>query len=165
MKLALLRDSTLRVLELLLDYSGSHVGSREMLLDPILYGYLEGRLGHMQRQHYVQVRGKSKPKRIDFRHGTENPVVIEFAVRPPTGGGQLYGSQNSSELRKLCRIKQTAARLRVLLLIDLHSTPLEKDSLKLTYDSQNSGPVRFKRNSVRVLYVHRDLQYSFLWRP
>ncbi len=165
MNLVPIRESALRVLDLLLDYSGGHVGSREMLLDPILYGYLEGRFGHMQRQHYVQVRGRSKPKRIDFRRSTENPVVIEFVVRPPTGPGTLYESQNHSELRKLCRVKPSAARLRVLLLIDLHSTPLQRDTLKPTYDAKNSGPGRFKRSSVRVLYVHRDLQYDFLWRP
>jgi hypothetical protein len=165
MNIAQINDATLRVLEMLLHYSGGHVGSREMLLDPILYGYLDGRFGHMQRQHYVQVRGKSKPKRIDFRQGTENPVVIEFAVRPPAGGGNLHGSQNYSELRKLCRVSKSAARTRILLLIDLHSTPLERENLKPTYDKQNSGRGKFKRNSVRVLYVHRDLQYHFIWKP
>src|SRR5438093_1461614 len=118
-----IKRSALRVLKLLDDYSGGHVGRREMLLDPILYGYLEGRFSHMARQHYVYLHGSANPKRIDFRYGTHNPVVIEFAVRSPAGGGTLYGSQNRSELRKLCRVTQAEARLRVMLLIDLHTAP------------------------------------------
>src|SRR5437870_7749410 len=83
--LADIKKATLRVLRLLEDYSGGHVGRREMLLDPILYGYLEGCFGHLSRQHYVHLHGGVNPRRIDFRYGTHNPVVIEFAVRPPGG--------------------------------------------------------------------------------
>jgi hypothetical protein len=165
MNLEQIQSATLRVLELLKDYAGGHVGRREMLLDPILYGFLEGRFEHLSRQHYSYIHGSARPKRIDFRRGTTNPVVIEFAVRPPGGGGTLYGSQNRTELRKLCRVTPAEARLRVMLLVDLHSTPLNKDNLKATYDDQNSGPGRFQRHSVRVLYVHKDLQFHFLWRP
>lgn len=100
MTLDSIRDAAVRVVRLLDDYSGGHVGKREMLLDPILYGYLQGRFGSMTRQHHVQFYGAAKPKRIDFRHGTSNPTVIEFAVRPPSGHATLYGSQNRSELQK-----------------------------------------------------------------
>ena len=165
MNLQNVRESALRVIHLLDDYSGGHVGSREMLLDPVLYGYLQGRFGHITRQHHVRPAGSSRPRRIDFRSGTSNPVVIEFAVRPPSGVGSLTGSQNRSELQKLCRVRQSAARLRVLLLIDLFSRPMTFDGLKETYDSENSGPGRFTRHSVRVIYVHRGRQFDFLWRP
>jgi hypothetical protein len=165
MNLEQLQQASRRVISLLDDYTGTHVGRREMLLDPVLYGYLEGRFSQITRQHHVRLHSSSHPKRIDFRSGTTNPVVIEFAVRPPTGGPELYGSQNRSELRKLCRVTKSAARLRVLLLIDLYSEPLLKSSLKPTYDKQNSGQGNFKRHSVRILYVHRKEQYNFLWRP
>ncbi len=163
MNLSEIKSAALTVLKLLDDYSGGHVGRREMLLDPILYGYLEGCFGHLSRQRYVHLHGSIKPKRIDFRYGTHNPVVIEFAVRPPGGGGTLYGSQNRSELRKLCRVTRVSARLRVMLLVDLHTTPLVRANLKATYDTETSGAGNFKRHSVRVLYVHRETQYHFLW--
>jgi hypothetical protein len=165
MNLENIKHATIAVLSLLDDYSGNNVGSREMLLDPILYGFLSGRFGHMSRQHYVYLHGSNNPKRIDFRHGTHNPVVIEFAVRSPQGGGTLYGSQNQSELRKLCRVTHTSARLRVLLLIDLYAAALHKADLKATYDLITTGAGNFTRRSVRVVYVHKDSQYHFLWNP
>jgi len=165
MNLVDISKATLRVLELPEDYSGGHVGRREMLLDPILYGHLDGCFGHLSRQHYVHLSGRLRPQRIDFRYGTSNPIVIEFAVRPPGGGGTLYGSQNSSELRKLCRVTKAEARLRVMLLVDLHSTPLARANLKATYDQQTTGAGNFRRHAVRVFYVHRNTQYHFLWNP
>jgi len=92
-------------------------------------------------------------------------VVIEFAVRPPNGGATLYGSQNSTELRKLCRVTQASARLRVLLLMDLSPDPILRENLKPTYDVQSSGPGNFIRHSVRVVYVHSTSRYNFLWQP
>lgn len=139
--------------------------NREMHIDPVLFAYLRSRHSSVQRQHYVYRYGSHKPQRIDFRSGGNNPVVLEFAVRPPTGGGTLSGSQNTSELRKLCRVSDTAARLRALLLVDLFHSPLEKSSLKETYDQINAGRGKFKRNSVRVIYVHADTQFNFLWSP
>jgi hypothetical protein len=165
MNLSNLRESARLVVSLLEDYAGSHVGGREMLLDPVLYGYLHGRFGGVTRQHHVRFHGRHRPSRIDFRHGTSNPVVIEFAVRPPSGHATLYGSQNRSELRKLCRVSQTTARLRVLLLIDLYFTPMNRETLKATYDREGSGPGNFIRRPVRVIYVHRDREFNFLWRP
>jgi hypothetical protein len=163
MNIADLVDAVRQVIELLDDYSGSHVGGREMLLDPILYGYLRGRFRHMSRQHPIPIAGTNR--RIDFRHGGSNPTVIEFAVRPPHGGGTLYGGQNRSELQKLTRVSNTSARTRVMLLVDLSPVPLDRDNLKRTYDDQGSGPGNFKRHSVRVLYVHADTDFHFLWRP
>jgi hypothetical protein len=156
-------DATHCVVELLSDYFGGHVGRREMLLDPILYGYFQGRFGHMERQHYIHMYGSHIPQRIDLRFGTDRPVVLEFAVRPPSGGGTLYGSQNRSELRKLCRAEN--ATMRVLLLIDLSRKPHRVDNLRRSYLSQNGGPGNFERRSVRVIYVSNEIQYNFLWRP
>lgn len=136
-----------------------------MLLDPILYGFLQGRFRKVSRQHYVRLHGRHHPLRIDFRVGGTNPVVIEFAVRPPAGGATLYGSQNESELGKLTRVTNSSARLRVLLLIDLAPHAIPADNLKATYASLNAGPGNFARHSVRVIYVHADSAYHFLWRP
>jgi len=157
-----IRDAAKRVIELQRDYTGGKVGEREMLLDPILYAYLEGRFGHFTRQHPVRRTGTVKPARVDFRRGTMNPVLIEFAVRPPSGHGTLYGSQNRSELRKLCRM---AAALRVLLLVDLYHIPLSQESLRRSYEKISGGQGNFVRRAVRVVYVHRKRTFDFLWRP
>jgi hypothetical protein len=138
---------------------------KELLIDAILLAYLSGRFSQVDRQHYVYLYGSTKPRRIDFRFGGSNPVVLELAVRPPTGGGRLSGSQNISELRKLCRVSHTQARLRALLLLDLYYDPLQKDSLKATYDRIDAGRGRFKRSSVRVIYVHLRDTFHFRWSP
>jgi hypothetical protein len=158
-----IKDAARRVIQLIGKYSGGRVGVREMLLDPILFGYLTGRVGSITRQHHVRTVGDRRPKRIDFRIGSSNPVLIEFAVRPPTGGGQLNGSQNRSELLKLCKVPNSVSRRRVLLLIDLYRDPILKNDLKATYDIQHSGKGRFTRHPVRVIYVHRRLEYDFKW--
>ena len=107
---------------------------RELLLDPILFAYLSGRYSNVARQHYVYLYGVTKPQRIDFRLGGSNPVVLELAPRKPSGGrSSLTGSQNIGELRKLCRVSHTEAKLRALLLLDLAKEPLEKQALKATY--------------------------------
>ena len=156
-------EASYKIIELVNEYH--NIPDREMLIDPILYAYLDGHFGNMQRQHYVYLYGSAKPKRIDFRFGGNNPVVIEFVVRSPTGGGTLYGSQNVSELRKLSRVEISQARLRVLLLVDLYWKPLNIDKLKSSYEQIHAGPGNFTRNSVRVIYVHNDKDYKFLWNP
>jgi hypothetical protein len=138
---------------------------RELMVDAVLFAYLSGRFTNIARQHYVYLYGSTRPHRIDFRFGGSNPVVLELAVRPPKGGGNLLGAQNTSELRKLCRVSHTAARLRVLLLLDLASEPLLKESLKDTYDPLHAGPGKFKRSVVRVIYVHRRNRFNFAWSP
>lgn len=138
---------------------------REMLIDPVLLAYLRGKHPPVERQHYVYRYGSDRPQRIDFRTGGTNPVVIEFAARPPTGGGQLLGSQNTSELRKLCRVTHTSARLRALLLMDLYRDPIDRKELQATYARVNAGRGRFARNPVRVVYVHSDASYNFVWDP
>jgi hypothetical protein len=139
---------------------------RERELDLILFGYLRGRFHGVSRQHRLYLTGSTRPSRIDFRLGGSNPVVLEFAVRPPQGGGELYASCNRTELRKLARVASTQARLRALLLVDLSDAPIPQNRLSATYDRQNAGRGNFKRHSVRVVYVHsRQRSYHFLWRP
>jgi hypothetical protein len=149
------------VMRLLGQYSNAP--HREMLVDPALYAFLEAKFGKMTRQ--MPIRLGDSHKRIDFRHGGSNPVAIEFAVRPPKGGGQLYGSQNASELRKLSRLSQTKAKLRALLLMDLHSTPHDETDLARTYENVTLGPGRYVRRPVSVIYVHESGSWQFTWKP
>ena len=93
--------------------------------------------------------GWKNAKRIDFRQGWHNPVVIEFAVRPRAGGrSNLSAGQNQSELHKLTRIQQSAARLRVLLLVDLASDVIDRDDLVASYADVGGGPGAFVHHSV-----------------
>jgi hypothetical protein len=148
-----------RFLELASQYKpGEH--HREMGYDGLLFGYLDARFGGLQRQYKIRMGSSNWPKRIDFRQGGTGPVLIEFVVRTP-GRNEIYGSQNSDELRKLSRQRKASARY--LLLLDLSKKPpLDLDDLWGTYKEINSGPGKFKRKSVRVVYVHPDVHGSFL---
>jgi hypothetical protein len=139
--------------------------STERSLDPALFGYLHGRFGRVVRQRHVRIHGSTHPKRIDFRTGGAYPVVWEFAVRPRDGSNQLSGKCNLSELRKLTRVLPSQARLRVLLLVDLAPDHIPLRKLRVSYDLQHAGRGRFHRHSVRIIYVHEDETYHFLWRP
>jgi hypothetical protein len=138
---------------------------REMLLDAVFFAYLSARYTNVTRQHHIHLYGSSKPQRIDFRLGGNNPVVIELALRSPSGGGALAGSQNISELRKLCRVRRSEARLRALLLLDLAERPLKRRTLIGTYEPLHAGAGKFERHPVRIIYVHRTETFSFCWKP
>jgi hypothetical protein len=142
-----------------------HGLAREMAVDRQLALDLDAEFGPLTRQHHVKLYRSQRPARIDFRLGGTNPVLIELAVRPEDGASQLYGSQNRPELEKLTRVPQRRAKLRALLLMDLKQTHLPLDRLKQTYDCVSAGPGRFERNPVQVLYVHKEAQYHFSWRP
>lgn len=151
------------ILKVLSDYHKAP--HRERLIDPVLFAYLRGRFEAVERQHHVSVYGSTKPKRIDFRVGGSNPVVLELAVRPPGGGGELLGKPNTPELRKLCKVSTTQAKLRALLLIDLCSNHYTKEKLQESYQLIHAGPGKFERNPVRVVYVHASNRFSFGWSP
>jgi hypothetical protein len=142
---------------------------REMALDETFHEILTHRfgvLGKVERQHYLTSPAWARPKRIDFRIGGVNPVALEFAVRASDNPGCLYGSQNHPELLKLMRFPPSQVRLRCLLLIDLADDPLIQSRLKPTYDCLNGGRGQIPiRQAVRVLYVHRNHEYHFIWRP
>jgi len=130
----------------------------ELGADLLLYGLLQGRFGHMTRQHPVKLG------RIDFRYGASAPVVIELVHRgrrDPRAG--LFASQNRSEIRKLTRVTNTTARTRILLLIDRSSDSIPRRNLKPSYDATNAGRGRFTRHSIRVIYVSRTNSYNFIW--
>lgn len=163
MKIAELEEVGRTVLDLLAEYHNPP--HKELLLDTILFAYLSARFSAVSRQHYVYLYGSSKPKRIDFRFGGSNPVVLELAVRGPKGGGSLAGSQNKTELFKLCRVSHTQAKLRALLLLDLAAEPLKKAAVQKTYEPIHAGRGKFKRSSVRIIYVHRSHKFNFSWSP
>lgn len=145
------------------DYS--NVPRREMLLDAALYARLRGTGRSVERQFHTSLPGYTRPARIDFRVRGPNAVLIEFAVRPPEGGGHLVGSQNRTELRKLTRFSNAQAKLRALLLIDLYRTPHDVDRLAETYDGINAGRGRFARFPVQVIYAHASTTARFRWNP
>jgi len=163
MNIDTLKDIGQDLANMLNDYSNGP--RREMLIDPALYAYLRGSARKVERQYHAHLPGAKRPPRIDFRIGGANPVLLEFAVRPPRGGGQLYGSQNKPELWKLCRFSNTQAKLRALLLIDLHDQPLTKTVLKPTYDEIHAGRGKFSRYPVQVIYAALHETYSFKWSP
>lgn len=152
-----LSESAKLVLKLAAEYKGAP--HREMRLDGLLYGVLHSKYG-VRRQHHVRSR-KGRPKRIDFRQPGINPVVIEFAVRTSRKRNEIYGSQNKSELYKLMR--QNRAKMRYLLLLDVATRPLTKESLESTYKNVRGQKGRGSRKSVRVIYAHRTGTYNFLW--
>ena len=147
------------------DYSGGP--RREMLIDPAVYDYLRATAGGcgVERQYHAHLTNQQRPARIDFRVKNPNAVLIEFAVRPPSGGGHLCGSQNLLELRKLTRFSNVAAKLRALLLIDLAKVAYDLPSLKATYDEIHAGKGRFTRYPVKVIYVHASRAFAFKWDP
>lgn len=155
------------IASLVRDYSNGP--DREMLVDPALYAYLSASAGSanrsVSRQYPAHLPNAKRAPRIDFRIGGMNPVLIEFAVRPSAGGGTLYGSQNVSELRKLCRFSNSKAKLRALLLVDLAKDPIDMKRLKATYDGIDAGRGRFHRYPVKIIYAHATVAYSFKWSP
>ena len=153
------------VLHLIDQYQLGSAKRRELGVDAMILGYFQAKFGNMKRQFHLHIGKGSRPSRIDFRRGGTNPVMIEFACRLPNGVAELYGSQNRPELNKLTRIPQEKARTRVLLLLDQSANPIGKARLKATYDEVRSGRGKFKRHAVRVIYVHRTVQYHFIWKP
>lgn len=138
---------------------------REMLVDPALYAILRAEGGLVSRQYPAHLPKLKRAARIDFRVGGPRPALIEFAVRPPAGGGTLYGSQNRKELHKLTRFGNNIAKLRALLLVDLHSVPHDLDRLKATYAQVNAGRGKFGRFPVQVIYANATAAHSFRWNP
>jgi hypothetical protein len=157
-----LTDAGRRTIELARQYRQVH--HRESALLGMIHGYLDARFGSIDREHAIYIGGSSHPKRIDFRQSTLNSVVMEVAMRTRDHGNELYGSTNRSELRKLARV--ASASMRYLLLLDMSGDdPHERSALKETYDGENAGPGKFARKSVRIVYVHPDAEYDFIWRP
>jgi hypothetical protein len=145
------------------DYSGGP--QREMLIDPALYARFRATGRSVERQFPAHLPGCVKPARIDFRFKAPNAVLIEFAVRPPKGGGHLCGSQNRDELCKLTRFSNSDAKLRALLLVDLRSEPHDLEALWATYKQINAGPGHFARHPVQVVYTHATTVGRFRWTP
>jgi hypothetical protein len=155
-----------KVISLLAEYRGKGAPKKERAVDPVFYAFLKAELAGASRQHCVYMYGSAKPHRIDFRTGGTNPSVIELAVRPPKGGYELDGPHNLTELRKLARVKQDQAKMRFLLLTDLSSKgPLDRAKLKGSYDPLHAGRGKFSRNPIRVVYVHSDGHFNFVWKP
>jgi len=132
--------------------------TREGWLHGVVLGSLEAYVGNMQSEYNVS-RG-----RIDFRHKTTNPVLIELVV--PRHGNEQCPSMNTGELAKLCRVPYTKGKKRILLILDVaRRKPIPREKLKEAYARTNAGRGRFSRNVVTVMYFHRDEEYQFRWKP
>jgi hypothetical protein len=164
-RIEVLTQAAENMIRMLNDYSSPKT---ELGADGLVYGYLAGYfegVRKISRQHHVYMGGSDR-NRIDFRLGGNDPIVLEFALRAVNSqGGELYGSTNHSELKKLARFSRTEASLRALLLLDMRREPIEYNALKKTYDGLNAGPGQFERNPVRVIYAHANGSYHFLWCP
>jgi len=136
---------------------------KEGIIHHILFGALETKFGYMERE-YLPAAGQD---RIDFRYATSNPRVIELVVRDPLHSNQHYGSENRSEINKLCLVSTNKARTRILLILDASgvSQPFSKGRLKVSYDRVKSTRGNYKRYPVSVIYVHPKLDYRFTWEP
>jgi hypothetical protein len=123
-------------------------------------GLLQAYVGDMQSE----VRVGDGLKRIDFRHGGSNPDFIELVVR--YHGVETGRTQIESELQKLCRIPYAKARRRYLLILDFWGNrPMSEARMEERYNEFGAGPGNFGRNSVRVVYVHPEESFDFLWQP
>ena len=134
-------------------------------LDIALFAYFFARFSNVTRQFNVIMPQSQAPHRIDFRFGGTNPILLEFALRPRSGGGHLLAPNNKSELRKLSRIPPSRARVRVLLVIDLRKRVEPLDRLKRNYENFHLGRGNFPRHGVRVVYVHPQQTETFFWVP
>lgn len=104
--------------------------------------------------------------RVDFRYPGAKATLVELVVRDPYHGNQLYGPGNQTELLKLCKQDHAKSSTRVLLLLDLSGeSPHPKERLQASYDRVQKVSGRGVRKKVRILYVHPDFSYSFLWNP
>jgi hypothetical protein len=134
----------------------------------LLHSYLIGRHAGVWPECPVIIG--TVERAIDFRFGDrphgKNPCALELAVRNSEQGSQLIAGQNKSELIKLSRYPASKAQTRVLLLLDLGHKSIAQHTLQAEYDTlKHLGAGKFQRLSVSVLYVHRDLDYRFIWRP
>lgn len=163
MNLDELEEAAKDYLRLLNEYPNHRNRAGERFLDLSFYAMLQGRFEKMSRQLNLRVSSSNRPLRIDFRHGGNNPILIELAVRPHTGGQQFDASNNRAELRKLARFRQSQARVCVLLLLDLYPTHLTTNQLRHRYADITSAQGRYKRHAVTVIYVHEEHHFRFEW--
>ncbi len=137
----------------------------ERKTDAVMLGYLQGRFGGIQRQHNTSIGSGGGVSRIDFRQGGTCPVLIEFAVCT-SKRGCIYGGPNRKELIKLERFPPSKAKARYLILLDItKQEPIHKKNLHASYKRIKGGRGCYARHSVRVIYVHEDSAYSFIWKP
>jgi hypothetical protein len=150
------------ILDTVDSYCSKGAPRSERTLDPVLFGFLLGANTKVDRQVSITVAGVHR--RVDFRCRGNNPANLEWVVRPTEGGGQLSARKNTDEIKKLSR--SVNAR-RYLLLLDLtpSGSELSKESLESDYRTITLGPGKYPRHSVTVVYVHRQSEFKFMWRP
>jgi hypothetical protein len=124
----------------------------------VVLGILEAKVGDMQYEHEVD------DGRIDMRHGSSNPDVMEFVL--VRNGNEWHASQNKSELRKLSRTSGRYARRRILFILHPFGSSIPVEQMKENYRNYAKNvQARFGEESVRVVYVHPRSDYNFIWAP
>jgi hypothetical protein len=150
-----------------LDLLETYTEKNESRLDPLLFALLYERFGHFSRQKATGTPTATRPNQIDFRRGTTNPALVEFAVKTPHHRTEIAPSTNEPELLKLTKVPPAQARYRALVLFDVTNSPLTKSYLRKEYRKINAGPGNFRRYTVSILYVHKqkDASFRFPWKP
>ena len=128
----------------------------ERWLHGVVLGILEAKVGDMQYEFPI-VGG-----RIDMRHGTSNPDVVELVV--VRRGNEWHASQNLSELQKLCSVPYSRARRRILLILDPFGEPVPEQQMRQNY-ANNAMRGIFERRTVTIIYVNPRAEYTFRWTP
>jgi hypothetical protein len=150
------------------DYRARAFNERKVL--PLVHAFLLGGYASVTDEPPAPLPAQQK-MRADFRFGDKpygsNPCMLEVAVRgTETVKCTLSQRTNRPELRKLSRYPPSKANGgRVLLLLDFDSDSLDKSALIEDYAAYNLGPGNFQRYKVSVVYVHRDIDFSFTWSP
>lgn len=134
----------------------------ERWLHGVVLGILEAKVGDIQYEHPVE------NGRIDIRHGSSNPDVVEL-VLVKAGGSGWHAGQNKTELRKLSKTTKVQARRRMLLIIHAFGDSIPFEQMKRNYDNYTTSNGErsgyFGSNSIRVVYVHPRTDYNFIWKP
>jgi hypothetical protein len=95
--------------------------------------------------------GSKKQNQIDFRVGTTNRVVLEFAVRTKKHGNEHHVSQNKPELRKLTH--ERVAKVRYLLILDVSGQAhMAKATLEKKYKGHTSARTFKRIKGITVVY-------------
>ncbi len=136
---------------------------KERWIHGVVLGILEAKVGNMQYEHIVD------DGRIDIRHGSSNPDVIEFVLVKGEHGNQWQASQNKTELRKLSRTSDRYAKRRILFILHPFGPATSEERMNENYSEYREGNRErrgyFGENSVRVVYVHPRSEYNFKWTP
>jgi hypothetical protein len=141
-------------------------GDREEQVEAFLQGFFHGSFNlselkvPVERQVCVDIGG-NRSSRVDLFARGVNPKPIEVAVQPSKVKvrNRLCASQNRMEVVKLCSITASAARQRVLFLLDFSPKSKSREKLKTHYQSAFAD--LDSNHQVRIVYCHPNGSFNF----